>query len=47
MPGCAGLGVELDDAAVEAAHAAFNESGPIETAAIDPIVGSLRRPPLY
>ena len=47
VPDSAGLGIELDDAAVEAAHTAFNESGPIETAAIDPIVGSLRRPPLY
>ncbi len=47
VPDSAGLGIELDDAAVKAAHAAFIESGPIETAAIDPIVGSLRRPPLY
>ena len=42
-----GLGIELDRVAVELAHTAFRESGPIDTAGIDPLVGSLRRPPLY
>jgi hypothetical protein len=47
VPDTPGLGIELDRAALASAHAAFDESGPIETAAIDPIVGYLRRPPLY
>ena len=47
VPDAPGLGIELDHAAVERAHTAFKDSGPIETAAIDPIIGSIRRPPLY
>ena len=47
VPETPGLGIELDHVALELAHTAFDESGPIETAGIDPLVGSLRRPPLY
>lgn len=47
VPDGLGLGVELDRNALQAAHQLFVDDGPIESAAVDPLVGAFRHPPLY